>query len=480
MNRILKNLVYVASANLLTFGISAITTFFVPRYLGVENYGYFQLYIFYITYAYAGVLHFGWVDGILLRYGGDYYDRLDKHCFSGQFWLYTLIEVCLGILICMGGIFLPVEPKRRLVFWLTGTCVFFLMPRELLQFTLQSTNRLKECAVITTIEKITYLLALIYFPITRSESFIPMIILDLGGKVVALIYTLYHCWDIVTAKPAHVFFTIKEAKANVRVGIKLTFASLASLLIIGIVRLAIENNWDIETFSQVSLTLSVSNLLMVFIRAVATVLFPVLRRLGAEKQRLQELYILMRGGLMLFLLGALIFYYPVQAILLLWLPEYEVGLRYMALLFPMCLFESKMNMLIETFMKTIRQEKKLLLVNVSSVIMSLLVTVFSVYVVGNLDIAVISIVFLLAFRCVFAELLMAKELEIKVLFDIVLEISMAVIFIGAAWWLGGIVGSVVYSAAYLIYLIIKRDSLFQVVKRARNFIQPQKNVESEK
>ena len=97
--------------------------------------------------------------------------------------------------------------------------------------------------------------------------------------------------------------------------------------------MAIENNWNIETFSQVSLTLSVSNLLMVFIRAIATVLFPVLRRQGTEKRKLQELYTTMRGGLMCVLLGALVLYYPMREVLVSWLPEYEVGLHYMALLF---------------------------------------------------------------------------------------------------------------------------------------------------
>ena len=82
-----------------------------------------------------------------------------------------------------------------------------------------------------------------------------------------------------------------------------------------------------------------------------------------------------------------------------------------------------MNMLIETFMKTMRQEKKLLLVNVSAVLLSLLTTYITVYRIGNLDIAVGSIVLLLAFRCIFAEMLMAQELNICVILDIVLEIG---------------------------------------------------------
>ncbi len=472
MDKIFKNFFFVAVANLLTFGISALTTFFVPRYLGVENYGYFQLYVFYITYAYAGVLHFGWVDGILLRYGGDYYENLNKRRFSGQFWLYTAVEIALGCLICAGGLAMPFEPKRKMTIVLTGICILFLMPREILQFTLQSTNRLKECAVITTIEKITYLIALVYFPLTHSDNFFPMIGMDLLGKIIALVYTVYHCWDVVKEKPSKLYITLREARANIYVGIKLTFASLASLLIIGTVRLAIENNWNIETFSQVSLTLSVSNLLMVFIRAIATVLFPVLRRQGTEKRKLQELYTTMRGGLMCVLLGALVLYYPMREVLVSWLPEYEVGLHYMALLFPLCLFESKMNMLIETFMKTMRQEKKLLLVNVSAVLLSLLTTYITVYRIGNLDIAVGSIVLLLAFRCIFAEMLMAQELNICVILDIVLEIGMALIFIATAWWIGGITGAVIYLGAYLVYLCIKRNDLLLIANKCNRLLRP--------
>ena len=46
------------------------------------------------------------------------------------------------------------------------------------------------------------------------------------------------------------------------------FANIASMLIIGVVRFGIERSWDVETFGKVSLTLSASNLMMLFINAV--------------------------------------------------------------------------------------------------------------------------------------------------------------------------------------------------------------------
>ena len=38
-----------------------------------------------------------------------------------------------------------------------------------------------------------------------------------------------------------------------------------------------------------------------------------------------------------------IFYYPIKLILSTWLPQYADSLRYMALLFPICIYESKMS-----------------------------------------------------------------------------------------------------------------------------------------
>ena len=74
-------------------------------------------------------------------------------------------------------------------------------------------------------------------------------------------------------------------------------ANVASMLIIGVVRFGIEHAWDVETFGKVSLTLSVSNLMMIFINAVGIIIFPILRRTNESK--LSEIYTIMRDFLML-------------------------------------------------------------------------------------------------------------------------------------------------------------------------------------
>ena len=66
--KIIANFSYVVLSNLLTVIVSSLVVLILPKIMGVEEYGYWQLYIFYLSYA--GFVHLGWVDGIYLRYGG--------------------------------------------------------------------------------------------------------------------------------------------------------------------------------------------------------------------------------------------------------------------------------------------------------------------------------------------------------------------------------------------------------------------------
>ena len=69
----IKNVGAMLFANGISFFISALITFIIPKFLNVENYAYVQLYIFYTSYV--SFLHYGWVDGIRLRYGGIFYEN---------------------------------------------------------------------------------------------------------------------------------------------------------------------------------------------------------------------------------------------------------------------------------------------------------------------------------------------------------------------------------------------------------------------
>lgn len=96
----LTNVRYTVTSNLFSFLISAAVSFLVPKNLNIEAYGYLQLYIFYT--GYIGFLHFGWADGLYLRYGGKYYEDLDKHISRAKCYYQGNIPT-QGIQIEVGG-----------------------------------------------------------------------------------------------------------------------------------------------------------------------------------------------------------------------------------------------------------------------------------------------------------------------------------------------------------------------------------------
>lgn len=245
-------------------------------------------------------------------------------------------------------------------------------------------------------------------------------------------------------------------------------ANIASLLIIGIVRFGIERTWDISTFGKISLTLSISSLIMLFIDAVGIIIFPILRR--TNQSRLPIIYTTIRSFLMTLLLGILILFYPLKFLLSAWLPQYADSLMFMALVFPMCVYEGKMALLINTYLKALRKEKLMLSVNLASVILSLITTVIFTQVFKNLTLSVVSIVILLSFRAMLAEMFLSKILNISVYKDIFLEMAMSLIFILTGWFVSSWYGIVIYLIAYGLYLIIKRKDITTSFKELKKLV----------
>ena len=78
--RLIRNISYSVIANLVSFLVGVTVVLLVPQLVGVEEYGYFQLFLFFISYV--GFFHFGWADGVILRYAGEHWERLNRPRFA--------------------------------------------------------------------------------------------------------------------------------------------------------------------------------------------------------------------------------------------------------------------------------------------------------------------------------------------------------------------------------------------------------------
>jgi len=460
---IFKNLVYSISANLLSLLVSIILVLILPNLLGETAYGYLQLYLFYTTYV--GFFHLGWIDGIYLRIGGKEYGQLEGQLYATQFIVLMIFELIVGVMIVVfANVFVP-DVNRLHVIVLTCICMVIYIAKNYTTYILQATNRIKPYAIVTLIEKIIFAVIIIAAWVFRLGNYELIAIGDILGKLISTMVSLKYCKEILFCRMGNWKRTFQEIWINLSVGCKLLLANVAALLVNGIVRFAIERFWSIEVFGKVSLSMSLSNMLMVFISAISVVVFPMLKRMDEDK--LGETYELIRNFLMIILLAALVFYYPAKHILTLFLPTYAESLKYMALMFPVCIFDSKISLLVNTYLKALRKEKTILIINISVVIVSMISTYFTVYIMHSLEMAVVSIVILMALQCAIAELYLSKYLGIDVIVDMVMECILVTIFILASWFIDSWISMAIYFAAFIIYCIIKRDKIKSLIKVLR-------------
>jgi len=331
------------------------------------------------------------------------------------------------------------------------------IPRTFLQYVLQTTNRIVNYARNFLLEKFVYAGLVVAALALGFKDFRILVGADLFARGLTLVLLILECKDIVFKPIRNLGKGMVEAWDNIGIGIKLMIANIASNLLLGIVRWAIQDHWTVETFGKVSLSITASNLLLTFIGAVSIVIYPMLKNISHEQYA--DIYSKMRNMLMIPVLGLLIVYYPAKEILSWWLPQYAESLRYMALLFPMCVFESKMTMLVTTYLKVLRQERNIMLINWSAVIITGISTLLIVYKFDNLTLAIASLPILLGIRCSIGELLLTKEINMSIIKDMLAEWGLILSFIIASWYIDSWISTLVYSCIYLGYIFWKRQDV---------------------
>ena len=101
-------LVYAIGQGLvLLFGF--IQTLIIPKYLSLEGYGYWQLFTLYASYV--GILHLGFIDGVLVRWAGKYLVQVGGEIKSA--FRFLLTEQIIVILPLSLLLYLLLEPPLQ-------------------------------------------------------------------------------------------------------------------------------------------------------------------------------------------------------------------------------------------------------------------------------------------------------------------------------------------------------------------------------
>ena len=141
-------------------------------------------------------------------------------------------------------------------------------------------------------------------------------------------------------------------------------------------------------------------------------------------------------------------YIPAQAILKLWLPQYAESIDYLAIVLPICYFDSKMDLIGSTFFKVLNQQVNLLRINLVTIVLSGIIGILSAYIFNDMNILILGLVISIAFRSLLADYVLSHMIGIRITMLDFFDVMMAIIFIEVnqnySWWLSLILLLVVY------------------------------------
>ncbi|HIF9178740.1 TPA: hypothetical protein ACX6QN_003589 [Photobacterium damselae] len=458
---LIKNFSYVFMSNLISVFISIIMLGILPKFLSVSDFGYIQLYLFYTTFI--GLLHFGINDGIYLRLGGGQFSKIDKGLYFSNFYLLAMLQISIAIIGLSILFIFNFNDEKKFVLTMTLLTMVIVNSRYMLLFILQATYKIKEYSFITIFDRTAYLVGTVGLLLCNENSYMYFIAVDVIAKLLSLLFSCYCCRSFVFVKLSNfnLKYALQETLINFRIGVKLMLSNVAGKLIVGNVRFGIEAMWSVVIFGKVSLMLSATSFVMIFINSISLVLFPFLRRL--DKEKLSGIYLKLRSGIGFLLLFFLLLYFPIYWLLSYWLPDYKDMLTYLHVIFPVVIFEGKMSLLVNTYLKVLRKEKTLLYVNLGVVLLSFISTIFIIYIMKNLQFAIYSILFLVAVRVVIFELFLQKILSVRFWIDTIFEIFLVLIYLF-------IVTHFTFSSAFFIYFLLvfsfgfmKKNALIEIV-----------------
>ena len=129
-----------------------------------------------------------------------------------------------------------------------------------------------------------------------------------------------------------------------------------------------------------------------------------------------------------------------------------------------------MGLLYLTYLKVLRKEMEIFLINLFVVGISIVLTFISTVIYKNLDLAVFSILILVMFRCFACEIFLAKLTQVDFKKKIIWEISFTFLFIIVNLWLAQPISIAICIGLYILYICYLKKEMFASINKIKQMI----------
>lgn len=283
-----NNIIRIFSANFLSMISGIIIGFVVPAILSVESYSFVKTYAFYISYI--GFLHFGFVDGMYIKYGGKSPSETDKAELKGEHKVFLLMQLIVTAIFLIFAFI-----NKDVIIFLMGLSIIPVNTYSFHQLYYQATGQFKGYAKVCYVYTLIYLLLNIFLAMVfRSENKILYCITTLVAYGIAFLFLEYKFYK--STKGIKAKYNLKALK-NVKVGFFILLGNLSVMMFYAIDRWFIKIFFDVNSFAYYSFAISMLNIINLLVSAVSVTFYNYLSK-GEKEDEVKKLknYFLILGG----------------------------------------------------------------------------------------------------------------------------------------------------------------------------------------
>lgn len=372
----------VTSSNLIALSISLLTSFVLPIFISVEEYGYWQLFVLYS--GYVGFFILGFNDGVHINYASfDYDETLASkfHTFKTILVILSLIEsVVLTILL------FSFHKQRDVSFYILLFCIINILPQAIIglfTYMNQNTLRFTQYSIGNVLDKIVFAVSMVLLLILKFQNAVYYIGAYTISRYIVIGYHRYSSIQVFKSKPQPIVQLKKEIFDNYKYGFPLMISYILHGTIIVGSRLLVKKEFGIETFSAYSFSLHTIVVAAQFIGAITTVFFPIMKRSkGDELKRMYKSFDKISTILSAVLLLS---YFLVVILIKIVYAKYSVVLDYLLWVYPLFIFTCKGNLLITNYYKVRNQPVMLIILNAIAIVIHMLFALIAFWLFGTVN-----------------------------------------------------------------------------------------------
>ena len=111
-----KNITILIIASVISVLISLFTGFIIPRELDYTAFSNFKVFTFYL--AYIPLLHFGVIDGLLIKYSRIDISQLNKKHHIKMFYKFVALQIAIGAIgFFIGSVLINIQVGFESISW---------------------------------------------------------------------------------------------------------------------------------------------------------------------------------------------------------------------------------------------------------------------------------------------------------------------------------------------------------------------------